>query len=285
MKILIIGCNGMLAQDLKKVLQNNNIEQFGVDIPECDITSPDSVKAILEQQQPTVVINCAAYTAVDKAESEQDAAYSVNVTGAEVLARLSVEYNYKLVHISTDFVFSGEQSTPYTEDAAASPLGVYGQTKYEGEQKIQEFAKDCLIVRTAWLYGANGNNFVKTMLDLASRHPELKVIADQIGSPTWTTDLSNALVKLLQKQAQGLFHFSNSGQCSWHGFAEQIIANGQEMGLLEKTVPVKPIPTSEYPTPAKRPAFSLLNKAKYISLTGEVPPDWQDSLKEMMKEL
>ncbi len=285
MKILIIGCNGMLAQDLKKVLQKNNIEQFGVDIPDCDITSPDSVKAILEQQKPGVVINCAAYTAVDKAESEQDAAYKVNVTGAEVLARLSIEYNYKLVHISTDFVFSGEQATPYKEDAAASPLGVYGQTKYEGEQKIQEFAKDWLIVRTAWLYGANGNNFVKTMLDLASRHPELKVIADQIGSPTWTTDLSNALVKLLQKQAQGLFHFSNSGQCSWHGFAEQIIANGQEMGLLEKTVPVKPIPTSEYPTPAKRPAFSLLNKARYISLTGDVPPDWQDSLKEMMKEL
>ena len=285
MKLLITGSGGMLAQDLIQQLEEERWHYHAFAKRELDITQPESIENHLSQIKPDVLINCAAYTQVDQAEEDAIHAKQVNHEGVAHLAHFCAQYQVKLLHLSTDFVFDGEQSEPYTESNTPNPTGVYGQTKWAGEEAILKQTTDALIVRTSWLYGVAGNNFVKTMLRLAQERPEIKVVNDQIGSPTWTVDLAKALIHLLKIEASGMIHFSNRGQCSWYEFARETIQVAHQQKLLSELIPVIPIPSSEYPTPAKRPAFSTLNCEKYTKLTGQTPPCWQASLTQMLGQL
>ena len=285
MKVLITGSNGMLAQDLIPQLEEENWQTDAFTKNELDITQPKLIETRLLEIGPEVVINCAAYTQVDQAEIDAANAKRVNRDGVRYLARLCARYQIKLVHISTDFVFDGKQSEPYTESDTPNPTGVYGQSKLAGEKVILTESIDALIVRTSWLYGAEGHNFVKTMLRLARERSEIKVVDDQIGSPTWTVDFAQALVRLLKARASGIIHFSNRGQCSWYEFASNTIQIAYQQGYLSQQPSLVPIPTSQYPTPAQRPAFSVLNCEKYSKLTQQLPPHWQKSLAQMITQL
>ncbi|MBF0279412.1 MAG: dTDP-4-dehydrorhamnose reductase [SAR324 cluster bacterium] len=285
MKLLITGSNGMLAQDLIQELEKVDWAFHAFTKKELDITQPAKIAEILQQIKPDALINCAAYTQVDQAEEEALTAKKINHEGAANLARYCAMQQVKLIHLSTDFVFDGMQTEPYSESDAPNPSGVYGQTKRAGEISILEQMRDALIIRTSWLFGASGKNFVKTMLRLARSGSEIKVVDDQIGSPTWTVDLAKALIHLLQLKVSGIVHFSNRGECSWHELAAKTIEIAHQKGMLSNVIKVRPIPGSEYPTPAKRPAYSSLNCAKYQNLTGKTPPCWQASLTQMLEQL
>ena len=255
-----------------------------------DITKPAQLLERLETIAPALVINCAAYTAVDRAETEQDIAYAVNRDGPANIAKACDIIKAPLIHISTDYVFDGESDRPYREDDPPNPLSIYGRSKYEGEEAVRASLPHHLIVRTAWLYGALGENFVKTILKLARSREELKIVADQRGSPTWTRDLADALVQisksLLENRGMirwGTYHFCNAGQTTWHGFAEEIAAQaGSREPLLVKRI--SPIGTKDYPLPAKRPAWSVLDCAKIQEIFKIIPPNWKTSLSRMMQE-
>lgn len=285
MKLLITGANGMLARDLIVQLQKEGWPCAAFSKEELDITDAHSIEKQLLATLPEVVINCAAYTHVDQAETDDLQVKQVNQEGVAQLARLCKNTRSKLVHISTDFVFDGRRTAPYSESDVPNPLGIYGKTKWGGEQAILQLDFDYLIVRTSWLYGVDGKNFVKTILRLAKERAELQVVADQIGSPTWTADLAQALAHLLKVKASGLFHFSNQGQCSWYEFACEIMQTAYQQGMLSKKIPVRSIASADYPTPAKRPAFSVLDCQKYSALTQQTIPSWQDSLARMLTQL
>jgi dTDP-4-dehydrorhamnose reductase len=280
MVILVTGANGQLGQALQSIAYQYLEIQFQFcGSQEVDLTNKASLQQAFKNYNPTFCINAAAYPAVDKAESEPEKAYAINADGVRNLAEVCLEYQSILLHISTDFVFDGLKNTPYTETDIPRPTGVYGASKWAGEQAIQEILTRFYIVRTAWVYSNFGANFMKTMLRLGAEHDQLKVVDDQIGSPTLATDLANALVMMCQQTTQnftkapyGIYHYSNEGSCSWCEFAQQIFLNH---GL--KT-PVLPIPTAEFPTPAKRPTYSVLDKSKIKKAFALEIPSWQEAL-------
>jgi dTDP-4-dehydrorhamnose reductase len=291
MVVLVTGANGQLGQALQFIATNYPAIHFVFcSSAELDITSKNNCISVFKKYQPNYCINAAAYTAVDKAESEPKKAHLINVIGARNIAEVCKENNAVLLHISTDFVFDGEKTTPYNEEDIPNPTGVYGQTKLDGEKAIQETFDNYFIIRTSWVYSQFGNNFMKTMLRLASERDTLSVVNDQIGTPTHAVDLAECLVKLIQTENReprtenrelitdnrqpttenreprtdnyGVYNFSNEGQCSWYDFAKKIF----EVNNI--TINLQPIPTTQFPTPAKRPKYSVLDKSKIKKVFG-----------------
>jgi len=276
-RLLVTGAHGQLGRELIGVLGASAHHVVGVTHPECDVASPESIARIMERVRPDVVINCAAWSNVDAAEQHRDEAFAVNATGPRLLALECARRDALLCHISTDYVFDGAASSPYREDAAVHPLGVYGASKAAGEDEVRAVSPHHQIVRTAWLYGQEGPNFVLTMVRLARERGELRVVADQRGAPTWTGHLAPALARLVQLGATGTFHLTNGGDTTWHGFARAIVAAA---GL---TVPVVAITTDEYPTPAQRPPYAVLDNAAWRRLGNPPLPYWGDGLREYLR--
>jgi dTDP-4-dehydrorhamnose reductase len=267
--ILVVGANGMLGRDVMALIGD---AARGVDIDEIDITSLESTERILRTLKPEVVINCAAYTDVDGCETNTDTAMQVNGEGVAHLAMASREIGARLVQISTDYVFDGGKGSPYVEDDAPCPLGVYGESKQAGELNAA-FNPDHLIIRTQWLYGLHGKNFVETMLRLAGEKDQLAVVDDQIGSPTWTVDLAHAILALVKSGRRGIYHAANTGFCSWNEFAKAIF---EEAGL---SVRVNGMSTDELNRPARRPLYSTLDCSKLERDAGFRPQPWRSALK------
>ena len=283
MVVLVTGSGGQLGQSLQFIAKNySEIDFVFCDSTQLDITNKIEVKAIFNQTKPNFCINAAAYTAVDKAESEYETAELINVIGAINLAEVCKEFEVVLLHISTDFVFDGNKKTPYKEVDNTNPSGVYGQTKLDGELAIQAIWHKHYIVRTSWVYSQFANNFLKTMLRLASERTTLSVVNDQIGTPTNAIDLAETLVEIIIKTNQqpandnfGIYNFSNEGQCSWYEFAKKIF----EFNNIQ--IDLKPIPTTDFPTPAKRPKYSVLDKSKIIDTFGLQIKSWEESLAQL----
>lgn len=283
-KIMIAGMGGQLGFELKRTAPENFL-LFAPTEADLDITSRDSVFACIAKEKPEVIINCAAYTAVDKAESEIEKAHAVNQTGPRYLAEAARQHNALLVHISTDFVFDGSQGRPYGIADRPNPLSVYGKSKLAGENEVMSSGAAAFIVRTAWLYSSHGNNFVKTMLRLMKERESIGVVTDQIGTPTWANSLARVIWQLIDHNARGLFHWSDAGVASWYDFAVAIQEEAQALGLLQKQIPIKAIATTDYPLPATRPGFSVLDKTATCRLLGHQPDHWRTSLRQMLKEL
>lgn len=288
--IWLTGCNGMLGTELVRQLTENKID-FIPSGHEVDITDFFALEKFAlsatdkSGKKIDFIINCAAYTAVDKAESEPELAKKINETGTEKLARIARKFGSKLIHISTDYVFDGTASFPYTEEMPAAPTVIYGKTKAAGEIAIQKQLNDYYILRTAWLYGFSGKNFVYTMLRLMNSCDSVKVVNDQKGCPTFAADLAEVIVKIIEKSASGspipygIYHCTDSGETTWYDFACEIKRLGIETGLLaNKNCIVNPCSTEEYPTPAKRPAYSVLNTEKIQKSLGISLPSWKESL-------
>ncbi|HEY6872512.1 MAG TPA: dTDP-4-dehydrorhamnose reductase [Geobacteraceae bacterium] len=271
--ILVVGAKGMLGRDLMEVLTG---EVRGVDIEEIDITSLESTRRVLLTLKPAVVVNAAAYTDVDGCETNRELAMQVNGEGVAHLALAVMEIGAKLVHVSTDYVFDGAKDSPWLEDDPTNPLSVYGESKLAGELNAR-IVPDHLIVRTQWLYGLHGKNFVETMLRLAGERSELAVVDDQTGSPTWTVDLARAIKALIDTGCRGTFHAANTGFCSWNGFARAIF---EEAGLA---VTVKPMTTQELGRPATRPLYSVLDCGKLATDTGFQPEPWREALRKYLQ--
>ncbi|MBF6641461.1 dTDP-4-dehydrorhamnose reductase [Flavobacterium sp. J49] len=282
MVILVTGSTGQLGQSLQYIAhQYPEIDFLFCPSSELDITNLEQCRAAFSKYKPQYCINTAAYTAVDKAEIEPQKAHLINAIGAKNLAEVCKEFNTVLLHISTDFVFDGNKKSPYTEEDLANSTGVYGQTKMEGEIAIQQTWEKHFIIRTSWVYSQFGNNFMKTMLRLASERDSLSVVNDQIGTPTNAVDLATVLIKIILTDNQqptadnfGIYNYSNEGQCSWYEFAQKIF----EINNIR--INLQPIPTSGFPTPAKRPKFSVLDKRKIKEVFGINIQDWITSLKE-----
>jgi dTDP-4-dehydrorhamnose reductase len=285
MVVLVTGANGQLGQAIQSISGNYpEIDFVFCDLSTLDITNVNQIKETFKKFKPNYCINASAYTAVDKAESEPEKAFSINVTGAKNLAEACKENNTILLHISTDFVFDGNKKVPYSEEDVPKPTGVYGQTKLDGEKAIQKTFDNYFIIRTSWVYSQFANNFMKTMLRLGLERDSLSVVNDQIGTPTNAVDLAEVLVKVIKTYNSqltthnfGIYNFSNEGQCSWYDFAKKIF----EINDIE--IDLKPIPTSSYPTPAKRPAFSVLNKTKIKNLFDLQICNWEESLRKIKK--
>ena len=276
MVVLVTGASGQLGQALQSISRNyTDIDFHFFNSTALNITDLEQCKTVFNTIKPDFCINAAAYTAVDKAESEFDKATLINVKGVENLAHVCKDQNTILLHISTDFVFDGTAKKPYTEEDIPNPSGVYGQTKLDGEKAIQNILEKYFIIRTSWVYSEFGNNFMKTMLRLGSERDVLSVVNDQIGTPTNAVDLAKALLEIIKsdKKDFGIYNFSNEGQCSWYDFAKKIF----EINKIE--IDLQPIPTLAYPTPAKRPAFSVLDKSKIKKVFGVEILEWEESLK------
>ncbi|MBN1848597.1 MAG: dTDP-4-dehydrorhamnose reductase [Deltaproteobacteria bacterium] len=291
MKIIVTGSRGMLGLDLVPRLEQAGFQVMGVDIDELDITRLDDISRYFKMDRPGLVINCAAYTAVDRAEKESDSAFAVNRDGPDNLARVCMDRKLPLVHISTDYVFDGNGDQPYPEDDPVNPLGIYGKSKWEGEEAVRTCLKENLIIRTAWLFGVHGKNFVKTMINLSCEREEFNVVSDQIGCPTWSGDLSDALVyitKVIQKNRArvpwGTYHFCGQGQTSWHGFACAVVEETSKRGKSQRPR-FQPIPTCDYPTPAKRPMWSVMDCCKIQNASNVHPLYWRDGLVKMLERL
>jgi len=282
MRIALIGSNGMLARKVRE-LAPPGYTVHGFDLPEFDLTDRDQVLATMERLQPAVIVNCAAFTNVDACETEEALATRVNGSGPGYLAEAALTTGAVLAHISTDYVYSGSQQTPYREDDPTGPISAYGRSKLAGEVAIRASGLErYFIIRTSWLYGPGGKNFVETMLRLAAEREELRVVADQVGTPTYTGDLARAIYRLMAVANHpggfGTYNFSDLGQCSWHGFAAKIISLAKGMGTPLSAERVLPIQTSDYPLPAVRPAFSVFSKEKYLAVAGAAIPQWEESL-------
>jgi dTDP-4-dehydrorhamnose reductase len=285
MKVLIVGANGQLGSELLKICPRD-CTAVGMDVPEIDITDSTNVDRALAAHVPDWVVNCAAYTQVDKAESDPETARAINHDGAANLARAVKKHRTGLVHISTDFVFRGDQGRPYKPGDQPVPGSVYGKTKLEGERAVLDIlGKEALIIRTAWLYASHGNNFVKTMLRLMMEKESLRVVDDQIGSPCWAKGLAAAVWAAAAKRLKGIFHWTDAGVASWYDFAVAIQEEALAAGLLDRSIPIHPVPTSEYPTPARRPAFSVLDKKDLVAAAGIPLVHWRRQLREMLQEL
>ncbi len=276
--IFVTGANGQLGRAINKKYENNSeIEIFNTDVAELDITNVDDVIKMIEEVKPYAIINCAAHTGVDACETDIDNAYKINAIGPRNLSIAAENVGAKMVHISTDYVFSGDAAKPYVEFDAPNPQGVYGKTKLEGEKFVKEFSKKHFIIRTAWLYG-DGKNFVKTMLRLAENNDTVRVVGDQIGSPTSTAVLADIIDNLLWTDNYGTYHGTCEGYCSWADFAKEIFR------LSGKVTKVDSITTEEYPTPAKRPAYSVLENYMLKINTGYVALDWKEAIKGYIDE-
>ena len=279
MKILVTGVGGQLGYDVCKVLSARGIENKGVDIADFDITDAAATHAYIEGYRPDAVIHCSAWTAVDKAEDEIERVRQVNVEGLRNIARACKDIGAKMLYLSTDYVFPGDGERFYEPDDPTGPQGAYGETKLGGEMAVKETLDNYFIVRISWVFGKNGNNFVKTMLRLAESRTEVSVVCDQIGSPTYTADLAPLLCDMIMTERYGVYHATNEGICSWAEFAAEIFR------LAGKNVDVRPIPSSEYPARAKRPLNSRMSKDKLEQMGFSRLPDWHDALQRYLKEL
>lgn len=287
-RILLTGANGQVGEELGQTLAVLG-EVVPIDRTRWDLSQPDSIRPIVQEVQPGLIVNAAAYTAVDKAESEADVADLVNGKAPQVLAEEAQKLQAQLIHISTDYVFDGKSSSPYLDSDATRPLGAYGRSKLLGEVAVRNHCQNHMIIRTAWVYGVCGKgNFVKTMLRVGAQREELRVVTDQIGAPTWAKDLALAIAQLapqLTPETAGTYHYTNSGVCSWYDFAVAIFEEARSLGFPLQVQRVVPITTEDYPTPAQRPAFSVLALKKTAALLGGHPPYWRDSLRKMLVEL
>jgi dTDP-4-dehydrorhamnose reductase len=298
--VLVTGANGQLGREIEELTENGSsaFQFIFTDINTLDIANAAQVSDFIKQNTIQYIVNCAAYTAVDKAETEPEKAEAVNVVGAENLARAATENNCRLIHISTDYVFDGKSTTPYTENAPTNPLSTYGKSKLKGEVAILEYDKQAIIIRTSWLYSSFGANFVKTMLrlmcfdsawlvseaELQQPKKELNIIADQRGTPTYAADLAEMILHILDfskknKWKPGIYHFSNQGETTWFGFAEKI----KELAKIESCILV-PVSTEEYGSVVNRPMYSVLDKSKIESAFQVVIPEWEDSLKRFLEQ-
>ncbi|WP_027331170.1 dTDP-4-dehydrorhamnose reductase [Marinimicrobium agarilyticum] len=284
MKVLVVG-GGQLAWDLMQTAPAGvHVTMAGRD--ELDITLSDACEYVLQGRRPEVVINAAAYTAVDKAESEREAAFAVNEQGVANLAAACQSVRARLFHVSTDFVFDGQGNRPYVPDDAANPPSVYGASKLAGETVLRRQLPGSVIVRTSWLYSRNGGNFVKTMLRLMAEKPSLNVVVDQLGAPTWAAGLAGALWSAIEREVPGgIYHWSDAGVASWYDFAVAIQDIALELGILDSAIPIRPIPSSEFPTPAKRPAYSVLDTRSTQEAFGLEAVHWRRQLKSMLETL
>ena len=291
MKVLVTGVKGQLGHDVVNELVKRGHKAVGVDIEEMDITDADSVKQVLHAEKPEAVIHCAAWTAVDDAEDEDKQAkvFLVNATGTENIAKVCKELDCKMMYISTDYVFNGEGDNFWEpDDMNRQPLNVYGRSKYEGELAIEQNLAKYFIVRIAWVFGVNGKNFIKTMLNLGKNHDKLTVVCDQIGSPTYTYDLARLLVDMIETDKYGRYHATNEGICSWYEFACEIFRQAAAMGHSEydsEHLTVEPVTADHYPAKAKRPSNSRMNKDKLTEQGFERLPSWQDAVGRYLKEI
>jgi dTDP-4-dehydrorhamnose reductase len=302
-RILLTGQDGQVGQELLKTLAPLG-EVIGVARPQLDLAQPDQIQRVITEVAPHLIVNAAAYTAVDKAESEPDLAYAINGAASQQMAELAQSMGAPLIHISTDYVFDGSKNTPYVETDATHPLSVYGKSKLAGETAIQQVAGQhpnfrYAILRTAWVYGVYGKgNFVKTMLRLGAERPEVRVVADQVGSPTWAAEIAKAIAALATQfvapstngdadsgNLSGIYHFTNSGVTSWYDFAVAVFEEAEALGIPLKLEKVTPITTAEYPTPAQRPAYSVLANQKIQQILKVPAPQWRQSLRQMLTEL
>ena len=284
MKILVTGSNGQLGNEISELAdQYPDFDMLYTDIDELDITDPQKVEAYFMTNHPQVIINCAAYTAVDRAESDEATAYLINAKAVENLAKSAAIIDALIIHISTDYVFDGKGYLPYNEFDNTNPQSAYGRTKLEGENAVRQFASKGVIIRTSWLYSAFGNNFVKTMLKYGTERKKLNVVFDQVGTPTYARDLAKAILDIIPvaflKPGVDLFHYSNEGVASWYDFAKTVIT------LSDISCEINPILTQDYPLPAPRPCFSVLNKMKFKEAYSIEIPYWNDSVKHCIQRL
>lgn len=279
MRVFVTGVKGQLGYDVMNELEKQGLEGIGVDIDEMDITDADQVNKVIKEAAPDAVIHCAAYTAVDAAEDNEEICRKVNAQGTENIAKVCEELDIKMMYISTDYVFNGQGERPWEPDDEREPLNVYGQTKYEGELAIEEHVKKFFTVRIAWVFGVNGKNFIKTMLNLGKTHDHLTVVNDQTGSPTYTYDLARLLVDMIQTDKYGRYHATNEGLCTWYEFACEIF---KQAGM---DVSVAPVSSDQYPAKAKRPSNSRMDKSKLTANGFQPLPTWQDALSRYLKEI
>jgi dTDP-4-dehydrorhamnose reductase len=296
MKILLFGGNGQVGSELRRSLgplgdvvattRSGTLED-GTACDRADFDAPESLAALIERVAPEIVVNAAAHTAVDRAESELDAAFRANAQAPQAIAEACARHGIRLVHYSTDYVFDGRGTRPYREDDPTAPAGVYGASKLAGEEAIRASGTPHLILRTAWVYAAHGRNFLRTMLHLAGERDELRVVADQIGTPTPATLIADATARVLAQPAtrSGTWHLTATGATSWHGFAEAIMQGAHARGLIARIPRVLPIATADYPTPAARPAYSVLDCSALQRDFGIALPDWQEGLSRTLDEL
>ena len=289
MKLLLLGGNGQVGRELRRSLLPLGelvvaTRDGGDADAAADFDAPASLAALIEQTAPDVVVNAAAYTAVDKAETDAAAAFRINAEAPAAIAQACVDTDALLVHYSTDYVFDGNATRPYREDDATAPLGVYGASKLAGEQAIRASGARHAILRTAWVYAAHGKNFLLTMLRLANERDELRVVADQIGAPTPAAWIADATAEIIRRgvMASGTWHLVADGETSWHGFAEAIVDEAHALGLIARKPRVVAIPTADYPTPARRPAYSVLDTTRLQRDFGVAPPDWRDGLRRTL---
>lgn len=278
--IWLIGCKGMLGTEIARQLSVNKIDFVGTDI-DVDITNPQALAEFVNGKDISYIINCSAYTAVDKAESDADFAKKLNEDGPRNIANLANQIHAKMIHISTDYVFDGTGSVPYTEDMPVAPIGVYGRTKAAGEAAVRQNLREYYIIRTAWLYGWAGKNFVYTMIKAMNTHDSVKVVNDQKGSPTFAGDLADVIIRIIKKDdvPYGTYHCTDLGEITWCDFTNEIKKQGVELGLItNKECVVNPCSTEEYPTPAKRPSYSVLCKDKIQKILDYKLPEWYESL-------
>lgn len=285
MKVLVTGSAGQLGYELERT-QPVGIQFIGRDIEDFDLTVRAEVEGLVEEEGPDLVINAAAYTAVDRAEEEAEAALAVNRDGAGYLAKACADRDVRLIHISTDFVFDGCSGTPYSPEAEPTPINAYGRTKLEGEQAVRKANPQALILRTSWLYSSRGQNFVKTIIRLSREKERLTVISDQVGSPTWAKGLAEAVWDFSRLgEVRGTFHWTDAGVASWYDFAVAIQEEAFNLGLLKKQVPVVPVGSEHFATAARRPAFSVLDKSSTWKLLGRTALHWRSALRLMLPEL
>ncbi|MGR9589851.1 dTDP-4-dehydrorhamnose reductase [Bacillus thuringiensis] len=279
MKVLVTGAKGQLGQDVVSLLKEQTCEVFGFGREELNIADEKQVSEKVLLIQPDIIIHTAAYTQVDQAESDEEAAFKVNAEGTKYLAQAAEAVRAKFCYISTDYVFDGTKDTPYKADDQTNPQTVYGKSKLVGEQYTQEYCSKSYIVRTSWVFGLYGNNFVKTMLRLAEENKELGIVHDQVGSPTYTTDLARFIISLVQTDKYGVYHGSNSGVCSWYEFAKEIFKQSN----IE--IVVNPLKTEDFPRPAARPKYSVLDKGMIEENGFESFQNWKEALKDFLKKL
>lgn len=280
-KIWICGASGMLGSHFSRLLKKEKTPFLANDYQQLDITDLDAVSDFIRVQKISHVINCAAYTQVDKAEIEQKQAYIINAVGAHNLAIASRRHGGRIIHFSTDYVFDGKSSSPYTEEHACTPINAYGMSKWAGEIKVLNEYDHACIIRTSWLYGLPGKNFVETMLRLMNEKETLRIVSDQVGRPTYCQDLAEITLKLLDEE--GIYHFANSLETSWYDFAKEIHSQAKALEFPIKTSKIEPISTQEYPTPAPRPAYSSLSTKKIEHFLGTRPRTWKQALQDYLK--
>ncbi len=284
MRVLVTGASGQLGHDVVALLREQEIDVLAMGRQQLDLAQPEQMIRQLRVSAPDWIINCAAWTSVDDAEQEQQQAFAINRDAVRGMVSCADEIGARLLHISTDFVFSGQAKKPYREIDAVEPLGVYGRSKREGELAVLAGSSH-IVLRTSWLYGSHGHNFVKTILRLAREQHELRVVDDQVGSPTWTRDLARAILALIRGGAGGLYHFANAGETSWYGFACAILEEARTQGLGVTAERVTPISTTDFPTPSSRPAYSVLSTEKIQRLLPEPVRAWRPALHLMLEEL